>query len=159
MLIRCHLLNSEWRRPSRVPEFLKGSFLFLFFLIRGSGVMRDGLISLMEPAPVRCACAVSAPRRDVTGVSVMAGVSEAALDTMKSFQSGYEKIDRELSRYPFCIVWTPIPGLTWFLPFIGHMGICTSAGVIRDFAGPYFVSVSVQLNADSFLPVCTLTLT
>ncbi|KAF4076225.1 hypothetical protein AMELA_G00227760 [Ameiurus melas] len=28
----------------------------------------------------------------------------------------------------------------WFLPFIGHMGICTSTGVIRDFAGPYFVS-------------------
>jgi hypothetical protein len=30
----------------------------------------------------------------------------------------------------------------WFIPFIGHMGICTSAGIIRDFAGPYFVSVS-----------------
>ena len=29
----------------------------------------------------------------------------------------------------------------WFVPFIGHMGICTSAGVIRDFAGPYYVSV------------------
>ena len=29
------------------------------------------------------------------------------------------------------------------MPFIGHMGICTSAGVIRDFAGPYFVSVSI----------------
>ncbi|XP_073714090.1 transmembrane protein 222 isoform X1 [Misgurnus anguillicaudatus] len=28
----------------------------------------------------------------------------------------------------------------WLFPFIGHMGICTSTGVIRDFAGPYFVS-------------------
>ncbi|XP_019852450.1 PREDICTED: transmembrane protein 222-like, partial [Amphimedon queenslandica] len=28
----------------------------------------------------------------------------------------------------------------WFFPFIGHMGICTSAGIIRDFAGPYYVS-------------------
>ena len=26
------------------------------------------------------------------------------------------------------------------LPFIGHMGIATSAGTIRDFAGSYFVS-------------------
>ena len=25
-------------------------------------------------------------------------------------------------------------------PFIGHMGIATSEGVIRDFAGPYYVS-------------------
>lgn len=26
------------------------------------------------------------------------------------------------------------------LPFIGHMGIATSSGIIRDFAGPYHVS-------------------
>lgn len=43
-------------------------------------------------------------------------------------------------RYPHSIVWTPLPVITWIFPFIGHMGICTSAGVIRDFAGPYFVS-------------------
>ena len=30
----------------------------------------------------------------------------------------------------------------WLFPFIGHMGICTTAGVIRDFAGPYAVAVS-----------------
>ena len=30
----------------------------------------------------------------------------------------------------------------WLLPFIGHMGIAMSSGVIRDFAGPYYVSVS-----------------
>nr|CAD7590375.1 unnamed protein product [Timema genevievae] len=49
-------------------------------------------------------------------------------------------IDHKRSRYPFCIVWTPIPFLTWILPFIGHMGIATSNGVIRDFAGPYVVA-------------------
>ncbi|XP_017853922.1 transmembrane protein 222 isoform X2 [Drosophila busckii] len=49
-------------------------------------------------------------------------------------------IDTALDRYPFCIVWTPIPVLTWILPFIGHMGICMSNGIIRDFAGPYLVT-------------------
>ncbi|KAF4518680.1 hypothetical protein B566_EDAN002714 [Ephemera danica] len=49
-------------------------------------------------------------------------------------------IDREKSRYPSCIVWTPIPLLTWLFPFIGHMGIAMSSGIIRDFAGPYYVS-------------------
>uniref|UniRef100_A0A3P8PPW0 Transmembrane protein 222a n=1 Tax=Astatotilapia calliptera TaxID=8154 RepID=A0A3P8PPW0_ASTCA len=53
---------------------------------------------------------------------------------------GSFRVPAYYSRYPFCIVWTPIPILTWVLPFIGHMGICTSAGVIRDFAGSYFVS-------------------
>jgi hypothetical protein len=51
-------------------------------------------------------------------------------------------VDHKLVRYPFSIVWTPIPLLTWLFPFIGHMGIADSNGVIRDFAGPYHVSVS-----------------
>ncbi|XP_037970706.1 transmembrane protein 222 isoform X2 [Plutella xylostella] len=51
-----------------------------------------------------------------------------------------QQIDPDRSRFPFCIVWTPIPVLTWIFPFLGHMGICMSNGVIRDFAGPYFVS-------------------
>ncbi|KAA8586242.1 hypothetical protein FQN60_007811 [Etheostoma spectabile] len=61
-------------------------------------------------------------------------------DTMKNYHIASEKINPAASRYPYCIVWTPIPVLSWLLPFIGHMGICTSTGVIRDFAGPYFVS-------------------
>ncbi len=50
------------------------------------------------------------------------------------------KVDSGRHRYPYCIVWTPIPLITWLLPFIGHTGIGTSSGVIRDFAGPYYVS-------------------
>ncbi|KAI1296719.1 Transmembrane protein [Halotydeus destructor] len=49
-------------------------------------------------------------------------------------------IDIDRSRFPHAVVWTPIPVLTWLFPFIGHMGITTSKGVIRDFAGPYYVS-------------------
>ena len=43
-------------------------------------------------------------------------------------------------KFPFCLVWTPIPVLTWVLPFVGHMGIADSKGVTHDFAGPYYVS-------------------
>lgn len=57
-----------------------------------------------------------------------------------SSEASVHAINHEIDRYPFCIVWTPIPVLTWFFPFIGHMGIAMSNGVIRDFAGPYFVS-------------------
>ncbi|XP_045602029.1 transmembrane protein 222 [Procambarus clarkii] len=51
-----------------------------------------------------------------------------------------EKMDHRHHRYPCCIVWTPIPLLTWLFPIIGHVGIGNTSGVIRDFAGPYFVS-------------------
>ncbi|KAL1428529.1 hypothetical protein MTO96_002897 [Rhipicephalus appendiculatus] len=54
-------------------------------------------------------------------------------------------IDFSRDRFPCCIVWTPIPCLTWLCPLIGHMGICMSSGVIRDFAGPYYVSTAWPL--------------
>lgn len=44
-------------------------------------------------------------------------------------------------RFPCCIVWTPLPFVTWLVPFIGHAGICREDGVILDFAGPNFVCV------------------
>ncbi|XP_065842427.1 transmembrane protein 222-like [Oscarella lobularis] len=64
------------------------------------------------------------------------------LDGVSSNEMGFEqaKIDANRQRFPYCVVWTPIPLLTWLFPVIGHMGIATSAGVIRDFAGPYYVS-------------------
>lgn len=39
----------------------------------------------------------------------------------------------------FAIVWSPLPPITWLLPFIGHTGICDSAGIASDFRGPYCV--------------------
>jgi len=50
------------------------------------------------------------------------------------------KIIPSKDHLPCCIVWCPIPMLTWLFPFIGHMGICTSEGMIHDFAGPYFIN-------------------
>jgi hypothetical protein len=34
-------------------------------------------------------------------------------------------IDKENNRYPYCIVWTPLPVISWIIPIIGHTGICT----------------------------------
>ncbi|KAF6144118.1 hypothetical protein GIB67_004791 [Kingdonia uniflora] len=51
------------------------------------------------------------------------------------------QIDPRRSRFPYCIVWTPIPVLSWLIPFIGHIGICREDGVILDFSGPNFVCV------------------
>ncbi|PIN15800.1 hypothetical protein CDL12_11552 [Handroanthus impetiginosus] len=51
------------------------------------------------------------------------------------------QIDPKRSRFPYCIVWSPLPVISWFLPCIGHIGICREDGVILDFAGPNFVCV------------------
>ncbi|XVF62127.1 hypothetical protein PTKIN_Ptkin08bG0192200 [Pterospermum kingtungense] len=68
------------------------------------------------------------------------------------------QIDPRRKRFPCCIVWTPLPVLSWLIPFIGHTGICREDGVILDFAGPNFVCVDnfafgavaryVQINKD-----------
>ena len=39
----------------------------------------------------------------------------------------------------FSIVWSPLPFITWIIPFIGHLGISNSRGIASDFRGPYFV--------------------
>ncbi|KAD5960825.1 hypothetical protein E3N88_12297 [Mikania micrantha] len=52
-----------------------------------------------------------------------------------------KQIDPVRARFPYCIVWTPLPVISWLLPFIGHVGICREDGVILDFAGPNFVCV------------------
>jgi transmembrane protein 222 len=66
-------------------------------------------------------------------------------DKHPSRQSSVDKskavIDPERARFPYCIVWTPLPLISWFVPFIGHTGIAMSDGVIHDFAGPYFIGV------------------
>ncbi|XP_032688328.1 transmembrane protein 222 [Odontomachus brunneus] len=67
---------------------------------------------------------------------LLTSISELSNDTPEMDLS----IHPERQRFPFCIVWTPLPFITYILPFIGHMGIATSTGVIRDFAGPYYVS-------------------
>lgn len=44
---------------------------------------------------------------------MMADVVEK--DTMKNYHIASEKINPETSRYPYCIVWTPIPVLSWVI--------------------------------------------
>ena len=51
------------------------------------------------------------------------------------------QIDPRQARFPCCIVWTPLPVISWLIPFVGHIGICREDGVILDFAGPNFVCV------------------
>ncbi|KAJ9593289.1 hypothetical protein L9F63_015164 [Diploptera punctata] len=53
-------------------------------------------------------------------------------------------IDHKNDIYPFCIVWTSIPVISWVFPFFGHVGIGTSEGIIRNFV------VSRHVCEDSF---------
>ena len=39
----------------------------------------------------------------------------------------------------YTVLWSPLPPITWLIPFIGHVGIADSRGVASDFRGPYFV--------------------
>ena len=43
--------------------------------------------------------------------------------------------DAEDSRFACCILWTPIHPITWFLPFVGHLGVCDSKGRLHDWGG------------------------
>jgi hypothetical protein len=51
------------------------------------------------------------------------------------------RIDPKQQRYPFCLVWGPLPLISWIIPWIGHLGIGDSEGRVHDFAGPYTIGV------------------
>ncbi len=82
----------------------------------------------------------------------------AASEEVKIKVDSREIIDIDSILRPRCIVWTPIPIITWLLPFIGHVGICTSEGIVHDFAGSYSIGIDefafgppykfVRLDAD-----------
>jgi hypothetical protein len=59
--------------------------------------------------------------------------------------------------FPMCIVWSPIPMLTWMLPVSGHLGMSDSSGVISDFAGTFHIHQNRKRTAfgsvTKFLPV------
>lgn len=59
-------------------------------------------------------------------------------------------IDEVNQLFPFCIVWTLIPCISWVCPWVGHTGICryhrlnpSSEGIICDFMG-------YRINVDSW---------
>ena len=60
---------------------------------------------------------------------------------LRSKSSSGAVMDKSRDIYPYCLVWSPLPPITWILPFIGHTGICDSRGVIHDFAGPYSIGI------------------
>jgi len=51
------------------------------------------------------------------------------------------EIDPKRARFPCCIVWTPLPVVSWLAPYIGHVGICQENGAVLDFAGSNLVSM------------------
>lgn len=51
------------------------------------------------------------------------------------------EINPQVARFPCCLVWTPLPVVSWLAPFIGHVGICREDGVILDFSGSNFINI------------------
>lgn len=45
------------------------------------------------------------------------------------------EVDASTHRYPACVVWTPIPPITAFAPFVGHVGVCSAEGQTFDWTG------------------------
>ena len=50
-------------------------------------------------------------------------------------------IDPKKAKFPCCLIWTPLPVVSWLAPFIGHVGIGREDGTILDFSGSNVVNV------------------
>ena len=88
--------------------------------------MRGQVMPTEQPPPVHGACpAPAAPHMARSKPAASGADAEMA-------------VALELPRcdgVPCAVVWTAIPPITWLLPFVGHMGICDSAGLLHDWGG------------------------
>jgi transmembrane protein 222 len=50
-------------------------------------------------------------------------------------------MEPDKDRFPYSLVFTPIPLLSWLCPIIGHLGICDSLGRVHDFSASRTVSL------------------
>ncbi len=55
-------------------------------------------------------------------------------------------MDVKNARFPYCLVWTPLPVIAWLIPFFGHVGICREDGIILD----YGIASNVNINRLAF---------
>ena len=66
----------------------------------------------------RCVCLL---KQLIDYLTVRCGSCLAQLEMANEVTIGAPDTGKE--RYPCCIVWTPIPLITWLCPIIGHIGI------------------------------------
>jgi hypothetical protein len=62
-------------------------------------------------------------------------------------------INASRARFPFCLVWGPLPLISWILPFIGHLGLSDSKGRIHDFQGPIGIDQFMVGKPTKFIPI------
>lgn len=65
--------------------------------------------------------------------------------TMTEIPSSSHRSVATAADISYCIVWSPLPPITWIIPFIGHTGIADSNGIVSDFQGPYSVGDQGQM--------------
>ena len=57
----------------------------------------------------------------------------------EKYEALNDQIDKQKKVYKCCVLWSTIPLLSWFVPFIGHAAISDSKGTIYDFQGSYSI--------------------
>lgn len=75
------------------------------------------------------------------GAAASKSSSSKRVEHRRSVKNAGSNVDTEAEKWPYCIVWTPLPFVTWFVPMIGHTGIADSKGIIYDFSDDFNVSV------------------
>ncbi|XP_021739009.1 protein REVERSION-TO-ETHYLENE SENSITIVITY1-like [Chenopodium quinoa] len=77
----------------------------------------------------------------LSGMGLEAGSTDETVSVLDELWP-LDDIDPVKSKFPCCLVWTPLPVVSWLAPFIGHVGICREDGSILDFSGSNLVTVN-----------------
>lgn len=82
------------------------------------------------------------PRRNSSNNSSMTQHTSTGITSTSVTSGNSSSSCRYSPDFSFCILWSPLPFITWMIPFIGHLGIADSRGYSHDFQGPYSIGKS-----------------
>ncbi|XP_059313634.1 protein REVERSION-TO-ETHYLENE SENSITIVITY1-like [Lycium ferocissimum] len=60
-----------------------------------------------------------------------------------------DEIDPKTEKFPCCLVWAPLPVVSWLAPFVGHVAICREDGAIVEFSRASMIHVGSLIYGDA----------
>ena len=104
--------------------------------LQARGARRDGVLLDTLRAAGRIMYATAGRMHDSQSMHRADDLESSAsnAESNADLESNMSTVQR-VSEYPCCILWTPIHPITWFAPFVGHMGITDSLGRLHDWGG------------------------
>jgi hypothetical protein len=133
-------------------------FRFACFFVFSLGTILARSFTFLTPG-IRngCRCSVVYPGKDKGQTAAFTTASHAIRAPLPCYACKEIVMSSNKKDLSFCVLWSPLPPITWLIPVIGHLGIADSNGTASDFQGPYVACLVARPKGSTLHTVLVIT--